>query len=170
MDRRLLLQIAAAVGLTLASILAIAVASRADAQKIEVRDAFARATIGASMNGVVYLTVENRAAVPDRLLGATTPAAERAELHEHRRDGNVLRMRRLDAVEVAPHAAVEFRPGGTHVMLLGLKTPLKEGESFPLSLEFETAGRITIEVPVKSIAAGAIGPAAHDAHGAGQAE
>ena len=82
----------------------------------------------------------------------------------------VMRMRKLDdGVKLPAGTAVSLRPGAEHLMLIGPRQPLKEGESFALSLEFETAGRITIEVPVKSIAAGAIGPAAHDAHGAGQA-
>ena len=164
MNRRLLLQLAAAIGLTLASILALAAAARAERASIEVRDAFARATIGAAKNAVVYLKLRNRAGAADRLVGASTPVAERAEFHFHERDGDVLKMRCMEAVDVGSHATVEFKPGGMHVMLLGLKAPLREGESLPLTLEFEASGALTVDVPVKSIAAGA---AAHQGHGGG---
>lgn len=166
MNRRLLLQLAAAIGLTLASILALAAAARADRAGIVVEGAFARSTIGASRNGVVYLTVRNGADAADRLVGASTPVAQRAELHFHERDGDVLKMRRIEAVVLGARATVAFKPGGMHVMLLGLTAPLKEGESFPLTLEFEASGALTVDVPVKSVAEGAT---AHQGHGDGQA-
>ena len=153
MNRQLLLQLAAALSLTVASILAIASAVRAQGEGIEVREIFARATIGQATSGVVYLTIVNHASGPDRLMSASTPVAARTDLHMTVRDGDVVRMRRLETIDIEAGGTVTFEPGGAHVMLSGLEAPLREGESFELTLEFEAAGPVTLEVPVKSIAA-----------------
>jgi periplasmic copper chaperone A len=153
MNRRLLLQLAAALSLTVASILAIAVATRADAGGVEVRQPFARASIGPSTSGAVYLMLVNRATEADRLIAASTPAAARTDLHMIEQDGDVTRMRRLEAVAIPAGETVAFEPGGAHIMLTGLVAPLREGDSLSLTLEFVTAGTMTFDVPVKSIAA-----------------
>jgi periplasmic copper chaperone A len=153
MNRRLLLQLAAALSLTVASILAIATAGRAQGEDIEVREAFARATIGNATSGAVYLTIVNHASGPDRLVSASAPVAARTDLHMTVRDGDIVRMRRLESIEIEAGGTVAFEPGGAHVMLSGLAAPLVEGESFELTLEFEAAGSMRLEVPVKSIAA-----------------
>jgi periplasmic copper chaperone A len=155
MNRRLLLQLAAAMSLTVASILAIATAARAQGDGIEVREVFSRASIGQATSGVVYLRIVNHASGPDRLISASTPVAARTDLHMTVHDGDVTRMRRLESIDIGAGETVAFEPGGAHVMLTGLAAPLREGESFELTLEFEAAGPMTVEVPVKSIAAGA---------------
>jgi len=165
MNRRLLLQLAAALSLTFASILAIAAASRADAAGIEVRQAFSRASIGQATSGVVYLTLVNHSSLPGRLIAASTPAAARSDLHMSERSGDVVKMRRLETLAIEPGEAVAFEPGGAHIMLSGLTAPLREGDRLALTLEFETAGVLTVEVPVKSIAAGtAAAEDGHEAH------
>jgi periplasmic copper chaperone A len=123
MNRRLLLQLAAASSLTVASILAIATAGRAQGEGIEVRNAFARATIGNATSGAVYLRIVNHASAPDRLMSASTPVAARTDLHMTVRDGDVVRMRRLETVDIEPGGTVAFEPGGAHVMLSGLAAP-----------------------------------------------
>ena len=163
MNGRLILQLAVALGLTLASILAIAAAVRADAEGVEVLEPFARASIGEATSGVVYLRLVNHAATPDRLTGATTAAAARADLHATEEQGGVVKMRRLESLDIAASGEFAFEPGGAHIMLTGLTAPLREGEHFMLTLQFETAGEVAIEVPVRSIAAGADG-GGHDAH------
>jgi periplasmic copper chaperone A len=165
MNRRLLLQLAAALCLTFASILAIAVAVRADAGGIEVREAFARASIGQATAGAVYLRIVNHASSPDRLMAASTPVAARTDLHMTVHEGNVARMRRLETVEIPAGETVAFEPGGAHVMLSGLHAPLREGDRFDLTLEFEAAGTITVEVPVRSVAAEADTGDHGDGHG-----
>ncbi len=122
-----------------------------------VSDPWARATIGQAKAGAAYLTVANNGAAADRLVAVETPAAKRSELHGHTMDGGVMRMRPVEAIELAPGAPVVLRPGGLHVMLMGLKAPLEEGARFPLTLIFEKAGRLEVEVPVKG--ATAMGPA-----------
>ena len=116
---------------------------------------WARASAGAATNGAAYMVITTSGAAPDQLIGASTPIAEKAELHTHLMEGDVMRMRAVKAIEVNPGEPVTLKPGGLHVMLMGLKAPLKEGEQFPLTLTFEKAGSVTIDVAVE--AAGASG-------------
>lgn len=149
MNRLLLLQIAAAVGLTVASLVAFAAGGRAGGPEVVVDDAHARPSLGRAATAAVYLTLANRGGVADRLIGASTPVAERGELHGHEFVGDIVKMRRLEAVDLGPGDRVELKTGGLHVMLFGLKTPLKQGDAFPLTLYFEKAGAVTVEVAVR---------------------
>ena len=114
-------------------------------------------------SGAAFLTLRNTGTAPDRLLGASTPAAGRVELHSMVRDGDVMRMREQPAIDLPPGQEVVLRPGGLHVMLLGLAQPLDRGATLPLTLRFEQAGEVTVQVAVQ--AAGAAGmPAAGHGH------
>src|SRR3546814_3764672 len=88
---------------------------------------WARASAGPARNGAAFLAIEN-AGDADRLLGATGDIAERIELHTHEMDGDIMKMRRLEAVEIPAHGSAVLRPGSHHLMLIGLKQPLHEGE------------------------------------------
>jgi len=103
-----------------------------------------------SPNGAAYFRIENRGQASDRLVSAHSPVADRAEFHTHEMDGGVMKMHRVDSVEVPAQGEVAFKPGGLHVMLLGLKKPLVAGERFPLALGFEEAGTIEVSVEIKS--------------------
>ena len=119
------------------------------AGEIEVTKAWARATIGAGDNGAVYVTVVNRGTAPDRLLASETPVSRKAALHGHKMDDEgVMRMRPVEALEIAPGATVTLKPGHLHIMLMGLALPLREGDEFELTLRFEKAGAMTVAVPV----------------------
>ena len=118
--------------------------------------AWARATAPGQDTGGVFLTIRNGGHEPDRLVGGSTPAADAVEIHSMNMDGDVMRMRRQDAVAIAPGSAAELQPGGTHLMLVGLKAPLAAGSSFPLTLDFAAAGRKHVKVAVRPI--GATGP------------
>lgn len=122
------------------------------AAEVVVSDPWARASILASRPGAAYLKLESDKA--DRLLAVETPAAEKAMLHGTETDANgVSRMVHIEALDLAPGDPVTFAPGGMHLMLMGLVRKLEEGSSFPLTLTFETAGDITVEVPILSVAA-----------------
>lgn len=123
-------------------------ASLAQSAKIEVADAWARPPIGQARNSAAYMTLTNRGADADRLVKATTAAAGKVELHTTVREGEVLRMRQVQSVELKPGAAVKFAPGGLHVMLLDVKS-IKAGETFTLTLEFEKAGKQDVAVAVR---------------------
>ena len=86
---------------------------------------------------------------PDRVVSASSPVAERVELHETIRDGDVMRMREVEAIELPAGQTVELKPGGLHLMLMGLKAPLKAGETVPVTLKFEKAGDVTVQLNVE---------------------
>lgn len=99
--------------------------------------------------GAAYFTLKNPGAAADRLLGVNTPRAQKAELHTHVHQNGLMKMQRVAAVEIPAKSEVAFQPGGNHVMLFGLSQPLKAGEQFPLTLEFEKAGKVEVQVQVE---------------------
>jgi len=119
---------------------------------IRVKQAWSRATVAAVPTGAAYFVVRNTGQEPDRLLSASTPVAEKTELHAHIHEGDVVKMRKLDAIDIAPGATTKLEPSGLHVMLMKLKQPLVKDETFPLTLTFEKAGTVTIRVKVQDIA------------------
>jgi len=131
-----------------------AVAASAQQSTIAVTDAWARATPQGAKTGAAYVTVANQGSVPDKLVSASTPVAAEAQLHTMTDDNGVMKMRPVSAVDVKPGASVTLKPGGMHVMLMGLKQPLSAGQSFPLTLTFEKAGKV--ETTVKIAKAGAM--------------
>lgn len=131
---------------------------------MHVAHGWARATPGVARTGAAYVTLHNRGDAEDRLTAAETPVAARAAIHTHIMDGSVMKMREVEGgVVVAPGKEVVFKPGGLHVMLMGLKAPLKEGDKFPLTLTFEKAGKRTVEIAVRGV--GAMAPGG--GHGSG---
>ncbi len=114
---------------------------------------WARATVAPT--GGAFLSVENTGSAPDRLLRAAADIAGKVELHTHIREGDVMRMRAVEAIDLPAGQTVKLQPGGYHIMLFELKRPLKEGERFPLTLEFEKAGRLEVEIAVDKPGAGA---------------
>jgi copper(I)-binding protein len=116
---------------------------------------WSRATPPGAQTGGSYMKLENKGAA-DRLVSISTNVADAAELHSMSMEGDVMKMQRLDkGVELPADKTVELKPGGLHIMLVGLKASLKEGQSFPLKLKFEKAGEISVDVKVDSITAGA---------------
>jgi len=113
---------------------------------------YARATAPGQPAGGGFLTIENRGA-DDRLLAATAEVSKSVELHTMSMDGDVMRMRQVDAIALPAGKAVELKPGGLHIMFIGLKAPLKQGDSFPLKLKFEKSGEVTVQVTVEAAGA-----------------
>jgi len=132
----------------------------ASAADIQVTDAWSRPTPPGIEVGVAYFVINNRGK-DDRLVGASSPAAGRAELHISQMEGGVMKMRHWGAVEVRSGVPAPFAPNGRHVMLTGLKQPLKAGDVFPLVLNFANAGPIRVQVHVRGTAGTGVG-----AHGA----
>ncbi len=120
-----------------------------------------RATIGQMATGAAFMTIMNAGPAGDRLLSAASAAAEKAELHTHIKDGDIMRMRRVEGgVAIPANGMAEFKPGGLHIMLFGLKKPLKEGDLIPMTLTFRNAGVVNIEVKTQKLSAPA--PGAHN--------
>jgi copper(I)-binding protein len=138
--------------------LAVTGAALAQTGGPEVKDAWARATPGKADNGAAYLTIESPTA--DRLVSASSPVAKKTELHTMSMQGMVMKMRPLAGLDIPAGQAVTLKPGGEHIMLLGLNRPLQEGQSFPLTLNFAKAGPRTATVTVEKAGASGPGPAA----------
>ncbi len=98
--------------------------------------------------GVIYLTVKDTGA-PDQLIGVRTPVASDAQLHESKMVNNVMEMRPVPAAPVAPGQPLVVAPGGYHIMLMGLKQPLKDGDIVPVTLLFQKAGAVTANATVQ---------------------
>lgn len=131
---------------------------------IAITHAWARATAATAQSGAAYLTVTDNAGTPDRLVGASTPVAGSAELHRSFEEDGVMKMRPAGPIALEPGKTVTFAPGGLHVMLLQLAHPLKQGDSFPLTLTFEHSAPVTVEVRIEQ--AGAVGATDHGSHDA----
>lgn len=149
--------------LAIAGLISLVVATACPAMAGETRvcditviDPWSRATPGMARNGVAYLTIRNDGRVRDRLVAAHGETARRTGLHTHDRSGGVMRMRSVSTIAIAPGTMVKLRPGGYHIMLMGIKQPFREGMRFELTLVFENAGAIMVTVPVGK--AGAMGP------------
>lgn len=138
----------------LAAVLLLAGSAAAQTGSVEVKDAWARATPAKAENGAAYVTVQSP--TQDRLTGASTPVAKKAELHEMTMEGGVMKMRPLAGIDLPAGQPVTLKPGAMHIMLLGLTQPLVAGQSFPLTLSFEKAGTREVTVSVQKV--GAMGP------------
>jgi copper(I)-binding protein len=120
---------------------------------LQISGVWSRATPPLVGVGAVYFTAENRGSTTDTLIGVSSPVAERAEMHTHThtmKDGMMM-MHQLDSIEVPAGGTLEFKPGGNHIMLIGLKHPLLEGERFPLTLKFKHAGNVELNVEVHGL-------------------
>lgn len=126
-----------------------------------VSDVWSRAMPPTAPTGAVYFTLHNPGGEDDRLVGASTPRAERTELHTHVQRGELMSMQQIESVEVPANGTLHFAPGGHHVMLFKLTQPLKAGETFPLTLRFEKAGDVTLEVNISDQAPASADPHAH---------
>lgn len=131
---------------------------------VHVDHPWSRATAPQARNGAAYFVLNATGAEGDRLLSAASPAAEKVELHTHLMEDGVMKMRPVTAIEVTPGSPTMLQPGGLHVMLLGLKAPLARGEKFPLTLTFEKAGELKVDVNVEEAGAGAGAPGGMHKH------
>ena len=125
----------------------LAAACAQQAPALEVRDAWARATAPGQTSGAVYATLDNRGP-DDRLTGAATDRAAMAMVHKSETVDGVARMRMAGDVPVASGSTVVLAPGGTHIMLEGLKAPLVAGETLPLELRFASGGAHKVDVRI----------------------
>jgi copper(I)-binding protein len=121
---------------------------------IEIGHPWSRATPPTAESGGGYLVLKNTGTTPDRLIAVKSPAADRVEIHEMKMDGNIMRMREVEkGIEIPPGATVELKPGGFHVMFMGLKAPFAKEAKVPLTLVFEKAGSIDVDLMVQAMGA-----------------
>ncbi len=126
---------------------------------------WARATPPAAKIGGGYFSIENAGSAPDRLIGGSTEAAARVEIHESSLSDGIMRMReKADGIVVPAGEKVEFKPSGLHLMLVDLKSPLKQGDKVKATLVFERAGSVAVEFQVQGVGAPQPAPADHSRH------
>lgn len=116
------------------------------AAQVKVEGAWARPTVPGQQGGGGFLSITSAAA--DRVVGGSTPLAQRFELHTMAMKGDVMEMRQVDAIELPAGQKVELKPGGLHVMFIGLREPLKVGSRVPVTLKLEKAGELKVEFEV----------------------
>ena len=110
---------------------------------------WARPTVPGQNAGAAYLALHNAGHAPDRLLAIATPAAASASVHQTSTAGGVSRMRPAGALAIAPNQALTMARSGLHVMLTGLKAPLRPGTRLPLTLRFQRAGLVRTAIPIQ---------------------
>jgi periplasmic copper chaperone A len=118
--------------------------------QVAVEAPWARPTVPGQQGGGGFLVLRNTGATVDRLVSGSTPLAERFELHTMAMKGDVMEMRQVDAIELPAGKTVELKPGGLHVMFIGLKQALALGSKVPVTLKFEKAGEVKVEFDVMS--------------------
>ncbi|MEI6028175.1 MAG: copper chaperone PCu(A)C [Betaproteobacteria bacterium] len=131
-----------------ASALALAAAGSHAQTAVKVESPWARPTVQGQAAGGGFLRIVG-GPTSDKLVSASADIAGRVELHTMSMDGNVMRMRQVDSIDIPAGKTVELKPGGLHVMFMDIKTPLKTGASFPLTLKFEKAGDVKVNVAVQ---------------------
>ena len=137
--------------LAFAGVFAVANVVLAQTNQLEVSNAWARATPAKAENGAAYVTILSP--TPDRLLSVSSPVAKKTELHTMEMAGMVMKMRPVAGLDIPAGQSVDLKPGGEHIMLIGLHQPLREGQSFTLTLNFEKAGARSVSVAVEKAGA-----------------
>ncbi len=123
---------------------------------LEIATPWTRATAPTARSGGGFMTITNKGTTADRLVAARSNASAKVEIHEMKMDGSVMRMRELEkGLEIPPGATVTLKPGGFHIMFMELKVPFAVNGKVPLTLVFEKAGSIDVEMKVEAMGAGA---------------
>jgi copper(I)-binding protein len=135
--------------LLVSSLAAAAHAHQYSVGSLVISDPWSRPTTSGMPIGVAYLSITNNGPGQDTLIAASTPAAAHIEFHRTSLEGGMARMRPVGVVVVASNSTVTAEPGGLHLMLVDLKSPLVAGTSIPLVLEFKSAGAITVQLRVE---------------------
>ena len=129
--------------------LLLASCSKSGTPDLQISDAWARETVAGQTATAAYMTIDNRGVGDDRLVSVDAPAPAKAMLHASERSDGISRMREMGAGLALPAGtAVQLKPGGTHVMVTGLGSPLRTGEVMKLRLQFEKSGPRDVDVPV----------------------
>ncbi|WP_224826439.1 copper chaperone PCu(A)C [Cognatishimia sp. MH4019] len=151
---------------------AFALPAAADMAKIMVDDPYARSATSMAKSGAAFMGIMNHSDEDDRLISATSDVAQRVELHTHLEDANgVMRMVEVEeGFEIAAGETIMLKRGGKHVMFMGLNEPFEQGEMIDVTLTFEKAGDVQVQIPVdlerqpKDGAHGGHGDHSHGSH------
>lgn len=154
-----------AFGATIGLMATAAVAHGHRAGPLSIQHPWSRETAVGQAVGGGFLTIANNGSREDRLLSGTTPVAAEVQLHTMTMNGGVMRMRQVtDGIAVPAKGSVELKPGGYHIMFMGLKRQLRQGERLPVTLRFQRAGNVAVQFVVQPV--GSTGPmeAGHGGH------
>ena len=157
MSRRELFQLqiqAMAAVVLLAAIAMISPVKAQSGDSLRIADAYVRSSGSTAQAAAAFMTLQNASTGADRLLAASTSVAGAVELHTVIKEGEVMRMRAVTAIDVPAGQTVTLQPGGLHVMLMDLRRPLTPGESIDVTLVFEKAGRRIVSMPVRALTPG----------------
>ena len=142
----------------------MAAAETYSAGSLQIVSPWARATPKGSTVSAGYLTIINKGQEPDRLTGGSLLSASRFEVHGTVTENGVARMRQVTSLEIKPGETVELKPVGMHVMFMGLKQPMAQGQTVKGTLVFEKAGTVAIEFSVQPPGATSGGQGGHKQH------
>jgi hypothetical protein len=129
--------------------------------QVSVEQPWSRATPPGAKIGVGFMQLRNAGSAAERIVGASSPLAAKVEMHVTTREGDVMKMREATSFEIPARGTFELKPGGAHLMLIGLRMPLQKGDRVPLTLKLESGGVLEVELPVAAM--GARGPG-HSRH------
>jgi hypothetical protein len=119
---------------------------------LTIQHPWSRETAPGQAVGGGFMTITNKGASEDRLVSGTSPVAAEVQLHTMTMDGGVMRMRQVEGgIAVPARGALELKPGSYHIMFMGLKRQLRQGERFPVTLRFQRAGRVTVQFAVQPV-------------------
>jgi copper(I)-binding protein len=141
------------------AIMTCLVVSAASAEEVKAGDlvitqAWSRATPGGAKTGGGFLTIENKGSSPDKLVGVSADVAGKIELHEMTTADGVMKMRPIEGgLTIDPGKSVKLAPGGLHLMMMDLKSPLKQGDKLPVTLQFQKAGKVQVTLDVQAVGA-----------------
>ena len=143
----------AAIGLLVTFLAEPSAAQSGSPPAVQAVNVWARATPQGAKTGAAYMTLVNQGQTDDRLIGVATPVAGEAQIHSMSLENGVMMMRPVPGIDVKAGAIAMLKPGGYHVMLMDLKQPLVEGQSFPITLTFEKAGPMQVTAKIGGIGA-----------------
>ena len=135
------------------AVILVALLTAVPVQAVEVIDAWMRALPPGQPTAAAYLTLKNPGAESRRLVGASVPMARSVEIHESRQVDGMWRMRRLEGLALPAGGSVTLAPGGAHLMLFGMKSPVREGDRLDVTLQFDNGETLDAEIVVKAIGA-----------------
>jgi hypothetical protein len=150
------------ISLATAALIAIVGVASSRAEDVKAGDlvitqGWTRATPGGAKTGGGFLTIENKGSSPDKLVGVSADVAGKVEVHQMAMDNGVMKMRPVEGgLTIDPGKTVKLAPGGLHLMMMDLKSPLKQGDKLPVTLQFEKAGKVQVTLDVMGV--GAPGP------------
>ncbi|HEY7240641.1 MAG TPA: copper chaperone PCu(A)C [Burkholderiales bacterium] len=119
--------------------------------QVDITDPWIRATAPGQKTAAGYMTIRNQSAQPERLVGVSSEVAGKVQTHVSIKDGDIMRMREVKGYDIPARGTFELKPNGSHLMMVDLKRPLKEGEKVPVLLKFEKTGEVKVDFEVRPL-------------------